>query len=150
MADPKIPSNPFSKLKLIWYGFLLLGLMGLCVEGYWAYFKLKIWMSGFGVGIFWAFGLVGGFIYFYAAHKFHTELKALPQGLKKFGLYTAFILGLLVLDPIPLSMVLWLLTPPGSVGTAALWFFVGSSLGAGVVLGLERLFQKKPPSAPSK
>jgi hypothetical protein len=143
MDTSKPSANPFSKLKLLWYGFLLLGLMGLCLEAYWSYFKLKIWMAGFGVGIFWAFGLIGGFIYFFAAHKFHVELKALPSGLKKFGLYTAFILGLLVLDPIPLSMALWLLTPPGSVGTASLWFFVGSLLGAGIVLGLERLFHKK-------
>ena len=143
MDAPKPPAKPFSKLKLFWYGFLLLGLMGLCLEGYWAYFKLKIWMSGFGVGIFWAFGLVAGFVYFYAAHKFHNELKVLPSGLKKFGLYSSFILGLLVLDPIPLSLALWLLTPPGSIQTASLWFFIGSFLGAGIVLGLERLFQKK-------
>ena len=143
MSDPKQPSKPFSKLKLIWYGLLLLGLMGLCVEGYWAYFKLKIWMSGFGVGTFWAFGLIGGFVYFYAAHKFHNELKILPSGLKKFGLFSGFILGLLVLDPIPLSLALWLLTPPGSVNSAALWFLVGSFLGAVIVLGLERLFLKK-------
>jgi hypothetical protein len=148
MATSNQPSKPFSKLKLIWYGFLLLGLMGLCVEGYWAYFKLKIWMSGFGVGMFWAFGLIGGFIYFFAAHKFQTELKALPSGLKKFGLYTGFVLGLLVLDPIPLSLAVWLLTPPGSLNSAALWFFVGSLLGGGIVLGLERLFHKKtPPTA---
>ena len=147
MTDPIQPSKPFSKLKLIWYGFLFVGLMGLCLEGYWAYFKLKIWMSGFGVGIFWAFGLIGGFVYFYAAHKFHAELKALPQGLKKFGLYSGFILGLLVLDPIPLSLALWVFTPPGSLNSAALWLLIGSSLGAGIVLFLERLFKKKTPPA---
>jgi hypothetical protein len=145
MGDPIQPNikKPFSKLKLIWYGILLVGLMGACLEGYWAYFKLKIWMSGFGVGIFWAFGLIGGFIYFYVVHKFHVELKALSQGFKKAVLYAVFVLGLLILDPIPLSMALWLFTPPGSINTAALWFFVGSSFGGGIVLLLERLFAKK-------
>src|SRR5580658_2435016 len=113
MADPIQPNvkKPFSKLKLIWYGILLVGLMGACLEGYWAYFKLKIWMSGYWEGAFGAFGLIGGFVYFYVVHKFHVELKALPQGFKKAGLYVVFILGLLVLDPIPLSMALWLVTP---------------------------------------
>ena len=95
--------------------------------------------------IVWAFGLIGGFVYFYVVHKFHAELKALPQGLRKAGLYAVFALGLLALDPIPLSMALWLLTPPGSVNSAALWFFVGSAIGGGIVLLLERLFAKKAP-----
>jgi hypothetical protein len=145
MGEP-IQSNvkkPFSKLKLIWYGLLLVGLMGACLEGYWAYFKLKIWMSGYWEGAFGAFGLIGGFVYFYVVHKFYIELKALPGGFKKAGFYLAFILGLLALDPIPLSMALWLLTPPGSVNRAALWFFVGSAIGGGIVLLLERLFTKK-------
>jgi len=144
--QPKVKS-PFSKLKLFWYGLLFIGFMGLCLEGYWAYFKLKIWMAGFGVGIFWAFGLIGGFIYFYVAHKFHVELKTIPQGFKKFGLYAAFVLGLLALDPIPLSMALWLFTPPGDIHTDVLWFFVGSLIGGGIVLLLERLFMKKTPKS---
>lgn len=147
MADPKAPSKPFSLLKLIWYGFILLGLVGLCLEAYWSYFKLKIWIAGFGVGFFLAFGLIGGFVYFYVVHKFHIELKVLPQGMKKFGLYAGFILGLLVLDPLPLSLALWLFSPLGTLHTDSMWFFTGTAVAAVIVLGLERLFKKKAPQA---
>jgi hypothetical protein len=147
MSDPiqPIPKKPFTKFKLALYLLAALGLVWLGIQAYWGFFKFKLWVAGFGTGAFWVIGLISGFIYFYMAHKFHLELKGLPQGIKKIIFYSGFIVGLLVINPIPISLVLWVFTPPGGIHTMAYWFFIGCAIGSGIVLVLERLFAKKPP-----
>lgn len=145
--DTNIEVSPkkSSKGKLFLYGFALLGLAWLAVEGYWGYFKLKIWLKGFGTGAFWVTGLIAGFVYFYMAHKIHAEIKAIPKSAKRVGAYGAFGVGLVILNPIAVGLAVWLMSPPGTLQTIGEWFFVGSSIGGGIVLGVERLFAKKKP-----
>lgn len=133
-------------MKLFLYFLALVGLVWFVFEAYWAYFKFKIWASGFGTGVFWIAGLICGFIYFYAAHKIQERIKSQQSQWEKGGSYIAFALGLLLLNPLSLSLALWLFTPPGSLNTAAYWFFIGCFIGSGIVLLLERLFSKKAPS----
>ncbi len=147
MSEPiqTAPKKRFTKFKLILYLLATLGLVWLGIQAYWGFFKFKLWVGGFGTGAFWVTGLMSGFIYFYMVHKLHVELKAQPQGIKKISLYSLFILGLLAINPIPISLVLWVFTPPGGVHTMAYWFFLGCAIGSGIVLLLERLFAKKAP-----
>jgi hypothetical protein len=139
------PRKLFSKGRLILYSLALIGFVWLCIWAYWAFFKLKLWLAGFGTGVFWVVGLIAGFAYFYIAHKLHAEIKTLPSGALKAGAYTSFGLGVLILNPFPMSAAVWLFTPPGALHTASFWFFVGCAMGVGIVLGLERLFSKKKP-----
>jgi hypothetical protein len=144
-STPDKPKKISSKGKLFLYGLALLGLAWLAVEGYWGYFKLKIWLKGFGTGAFWVAGLIAGFVYFYMAHKIHIEIKALPRGAKQTGAYAAFGAALLLVNPIAVGLAVWLMTPPGTLQTIGEWFFIGASIGGGIVLGVERLFAKKKP-----
>ena len=137
------PVRPFSKLKLVLYLLALVGLIWLGLEGYWEFFKFKIWLAGFGTGAFWISGLILGFIYFHSVHKVYERINEMPSGVKKIGSYTAFSIGLIFANPLPWSLALWLLTPPGSLNTVGEWFFIGCSIAAGIVLLLERLFAKK-------
>jgi hypothetical protein len=137
------PSPLISKLKLVRDLLVVLALVWLGFEAYWGYFKLKIWLSGFGTGAFWTAGLVCGFVYFYSVHKIHANIKTLPPGFKKTISTIGFALGLLILNPVPVSLALWLLVPPGSISTIGHWFFIGSAIAGGLVILLERLFEKK-------
>lgn len=137
------PNRPFSKFKLVLYALALVGLVWLGLEGYWEFFKFKIWLAGFGTGAFWISGLILGFIYFHSVHKIHERIKELPGGVKKIGSYIAFSLGLILVNPLPWSLAIWFFTPPGDLNTAGEWFFIGCSVAAGIVLLLERLFAKK-------
>ncbi len=148
MNEP-IPPNPkkrFTKFKLVLYLLAALGFIWLGIQAYWGYFKLKIWLAGFGTGAFWILGLIGGFIYFHSAHRIYERIKEMPGGIKKAGGYTAFSMGLLVINPLPWSLVLWIFLPPGSLKTAGHWFFIGCSVAGGIVILLERLFAKKSPA----
>ncbi len=140
-GKPKKSSFTF---KLVLYTFALVGLVWLGLQLYWEYFKFKLWLSGFGNGFFWAVGLIAGFIYFYAVHKIHERIKTILVQAKKVGAYILFCLGLIVLNPLTLSLALWMFSPPGSLNTADQWFFWGCAIGSGIVLLLERLFAKKP------
>jgi hypothetical protein len=139
------PKKSPSKFKLFLYCLALIGLVWVGISAYWGFFKLKLWMAGFGTGAFWAVGLITGFIYFHAAFKVQENIKAVPVPAKKIGAYLFFALGLLVLNPVSLSLALWLFTPPGSLNTVGEWFFMGSSLGGVIVSLMERLFRKKAP-----
>ena len=136
--------KPSFKFKLILYSLALVGLVWLGLQGYWEFFKFKLWLGGFGNGVFWAAGIVCGFIYFYSAHKIHERIKVMPVKAERYGSYAAFSLGLLTVSPLTVSLALWMFTPPGSLNTADQWFFWGCAIGSGIVLVLERLFTKKP------
>jgi hypothetical protein len=142
--DPN-PKKPYSKLKLLRDLLVLVALGWLGFQAYWGYFKLKIWMAGFGTGAFWTAGLIGGFIYFYAVHRIYERIKVWPQGVKKAMAYSVFCLGLLLLNPVPISLVLWIFVPPGSLSTIGHWFFIGSAVAGVIVLLLERIFSRKTP-----
>ncbi|HEY5037582.1 MAG TPA: hypothetical protein VIJ93_00760 [bacterium] len=135
----------YSKFKLIRDLLVVAALVWIGFQAYWGYFKFKIWFAGFGTGAFWVTGLIMGFVYFYSVHKIHERIKGLPQGAKKFTAYAGFSLSLLVLNPLPLSLVVWLFTPPGALNTAGHWFFIGCAIAGGLVLLLERIFAKKIP-----
>lgn len=141
-AKPKKSSWHF---KLILYALALVGLIWLGLQLYWEYFKFRLWLSGFGNGFFWAIGLIAGFIYFYVVHKIYERIKSASNQAQKVGAYVLFCLGLLILNPLILSLALWMFTPPGSVNTSDQWFFWGCAIGSGIVLLLERLFAKKAP-----
>jgi hypothetical protein len=146
MSEPiqPIPKKRFTKFKLVLYLLAGLGLVWLGIQAYWGLFKLKIWLAGFGTGAFWIMGLIGGFIYFHSVHRIHERIKDMPQGINKAVAYTIFSLGLVVVNPIPLSLIVWIFLPPGDLKTAGHWFFIGCSLAGGIVILLERLFAKKP------
>ena len=144
-TTPDKPKNSFFWFKLGLYFLALIGLVWLGLQLYWEYFKFKLWLAGFGNGFFWAIGLVVGFIYFYAVHKIHERIKEMPGQAEKIGAYLAFALGLLILNPLTLSLAFWMFSPPGSLNTADQWFFWGCAPGSAIVLMLERLFAKKPP-----
>jgi len=131
------------KRKLALYALALIGLIWVVIWGYWSFFKLKLWLSGFGTGIFWVLGLLSGFVYFYLAHKIQGRIAGTPELWKKAGYYGAFGLGLLFVNPLSLSLALWLFTPPGSLNSIGEWFFFGCLLGAALILGMERLFAPK-------
>ncbi|GEM_PF-2086285 len=152
MSDPiqPAPKKRFTKLKLTFYLLALVGLGWLAIQAYWGFFKLKIWMGGFGTGAFWVIGLIAGFIYFYAVHRIHERIREMPQGAAKIGSYAGFILGLLVANPLPWSLALWLFFPPGALKTMGQWFFIGCSVATTIVVSLERLFAKKKPQPEPK
>ncbi len=152
MSDPiqSISKKRFTKFKLILYLLAALGLVWVGIQAYWGLFKLKLWLAGFGTGAFWILGLIGGFIYFHSVHKIYERIKDMPQGIKKGVVYTVFSLGLVVVNPLPLSLLLWIFLPPGSLQTAGHWFFIGCCVAAVIVLTLERLFAKKIPKVPPK
>jgi hypothetical protein len=148
MSDPNQPSgnkpsSPYSKLKLVRDLLVVVALVWIGIQAYWGYFKLKIWLAGFGTGLFWGAGLVGGFIYFHAVHKIHERIKEMASGSKKVALYVAFALGLLIVNPVPVSLALWLFTPPGVLHDDDFSFLIGCAIAGGIVLLLERLFAKK-------
>ena len=150
MGNPDQPSSkkpsPFlSKLKLVRDLLVVAALVWLGFQAYWAYFKFKIWVAGFGTGLFWGAGLAGGFIYFHSVHKIYERIKEMASGSKKAVFYVLFALGLLVVNPIPVSLALWLLTPPGTVHDDDLSFLIGCAISCAIVLLLERLFAKKTP-----
>jgi hypothetical protein len=131
--------------KLILYTLALIGLVWIGFQAYWEYFKFKIWLAGFGTGAFWVAGLISGFVYFHAAHKVHERIKEMGGRPKQLGATLLFSLGLLVLNPLTVSLAAWIFTPPGSVNSVSLTFFWGCAVGSGIVLFLERLFSKKKP-----
>jgi len=149
MPDPTQPTakpkKPFPMWKFILYSLAALGLVWVAVEAYWGYFRLKHWLKGFGVGVFFVGGLVAGFLYLYMVYKLFREIQTRPDGAKKVGAYAAFGLGLVALNPALLGSIVWLLTPQGTFHTASFWGVLGSLLGAGMVYGVERLFIKKKP-----
>ena len=148
MEEPKTSSPPKKssfKFKLFLYLFALMGLIWFGFQAYWEYFKFKLWLAGFGTGAFWAAGMISGFVYFYAAHKIYERIKLIPSKAEKLGAIIVFALALLLVNPLILSLISWLFTPPGSLNTAGLWFFWGCAIGSGIVLLLERLFAKKNP-----
>jgi len=152
MADPSsaAPQKRFTKFKLALYLLALVGLGWLAVEAYWGFFKLKIWMAGFGTGAFWVVGLITGFIYFYAVHRIHERIKEMPQGMAKIASYSGFSLALVAANPLPWSLALWIFLPPGALSTMGHWFFIGCSVATVIVIGLERLFAKKKPKPEPK
>ena len=147
MSEPiqPIPKKRFTKFKLVLYLLAAFGLIWLGIQAYWGLFKLKIWLAGFGTGAFWILGLIGGFIYFHSVHRIYERIKDMPQGINKGVAYTVFSLSLVLVNPLPLSLVLWIFMPPGTFQTAAHWFFIGCAVAGGIVLLLERLFAKKRP-----
>lgn len=147
MSDPiqPIPKKRFTKFKLFFYLLALVGVGWLGIQAYWGLFKLRIWLAGFGTGAFWVLGLIAGFIYFHSVHRIHERIKEMPQGIRKTGAYTGFSLGLVVINPLPLSLSLWIFFPPGNLKEFGHWFFIGCSVATGIVLVLERLFAKKKP-----
>ena len=149
LNDPK-KKKRFTKFKLAMYALALTGLVWLGIQAYWGFFKLRIWLSGFGTGAFWILGLIGGFIYFHSVHRIHERIKEMPQGIKKVSAYTGFSLGLVVANPLPLSLALWIFFPPGDLKTFGRWFFIGCSVASGIVLLLERIFRKKAPPVQEK
>jgi hypothetical protein len=139
------PGKSSVKWKLLLY---LLALIGLVWVGIWAYHSVndfKAWLAGVETKLltFGALGLIFGFIYLEAAYKIHARIKAVPEASKKLGAYSWFIPVLLFLNPIPLSLALWLFTLPGEIHTAALLFFLGCSTGGLIVIVIERLFSSK-------
>ncbi len=137
------PKKSSLKFKLILYALALVGLVWVGLQGYWEFFKFKIWLGGFWTGFVGTVGLICGFIYFYSVHKIHERIKIMPEKVERFGSYIAFSLGLLVLNPLTISLALWMFTPPSTLNTANQWFFWGCAIGSGIVLLLERLFAKK-------
>jgi hypothetical protein len=133
----------FSEFKLVLYALALVGLIWLGLQAYWEFFKFKLWLAGFGTGVFGISGLILGFIYFHSVHKIYEQIKQIPGGISKIGSYIGFSLGLILVNPLPWSLALWLFTPPGGLNSAGEWFFIGCSIGAVIVLSLERLFAKK-------
>ncbi len=152
MSDPiqPIPKKRFTKFKLSMYLLALVGLGWLGVQAYWGFFKLRIWIAGFGSGAFWVIGLIAGFIYFYAVHRILERIKEMPQGVKKMGSYVGFSVGLVVTNPWPWSLALAIFFPPGDPKTFARSFFIGCSVATAIVIGLERLFAKKKPKQTPK
>lgn len=147
MSDPNQPSAnkpAYSKLKLLRDLLVVVALVWIGIQAYWGYFKFKIWLAGFGTGLFWGAGLVGGFIYFHAVHKIYERIKEMASGSKKVAIYIAFALGLLIVNPVPVSLTLWFFTPPGVLHDDDFSFLIGCAIAAGIVLLLERLFAKKP------
>jgi hypothetical protein len=147
MTEPIQPTGKkrFTKFKLALYLLAALGLVWLGVQAYWGFFKLKLWLAGFGNGAFWILGLIGGFVYFHAIHRIQERIKGMPQRFQKAAAYAAFCLGLIVANPLPWSLALWIFWPPGGLKTIGHWFFLGSSLAAAIVIVLERIFTKKTP-----
>src|SRR5690348_4963895 len=96
--------KPFTKFKLTLYALALVGLGWLGVQAYWGFFKFKIWLAGFGTGAFWILGLIAGFVYFHSVHRIHERIKEMPQGAKKAASYAGFSLGLIILNPLPISL----------------------------------------------
>jgi len=90
------PKKRFTKFKLSLYVLALTGLAWLGVQAYWGFFKLQIWLAGFGTGAFWILGLIAGFIYFHAVHRIHERIKEMAQGVKKIAAYAGFSIGLVV------------------------------------------------------
>jgi hypothetical protein len=133
----------FSKFKLILYVLALVGMIWLGLQAYWEFYKFKLWFAGVGTGAFGISGLILGFIYFHSVHKIYEQIKQKPGGIGKFGYYIGFSLGLILVNPLPWSLALWLFTPPGGLNSAGEWFFIGCSVSAGIVLLLERIFAKK-------
>jgi hypothetical protein len=137
------PKKSSSKFKLILYALALIGLVWVGFQGSWAWFQFRAWLRGFGTGAFWVTGLIAGFVYFHSVHRIYERIKEMSSGAKKIGSYTAFSLGLLVVNPLPISLAIWVLLPPGSLNTIGHWFFLGCAVAGGIVLILERLFAKK-------
>ena len=139
------PKKRFTKFKLALYLLALLGLGWLGIQVYWGFFQFKIWLAGFGTGAFWVLGLIGGFTYFHAVHRIHERIREIPQSAKKMGALAAFWLGVVAVNPLPWSLVLWIACPPGSLKNIGHWFFYGCTLAGAIVVVLERLFGKKTP-----
>jgi hypothetical protein len=153
MEEPSqpLPQKKFSKFKLALYLLALIGLVWLGLQAYWGFFKLKIWMSGFGTGAFWIIGLIVGFIYFHSAHRIHERIKEMPRGLKKIGSYAGFSLALVIVNPLVWSLGVWVFSPIGGTQTMCEWLFIGCAVATVIVLALERLFaKKKPPKQDNK
>lgn len=152
MNDPisPTPKKRFTKFKLFLYLLALVGLGWLGIQAYWGFFKLRIWIEGFGSGAFWVIGLIAGFIYFYAVHRIHERVKEMSQGIRKIGAYTAFSIALVVTNPLPWSLALAIFFPPGDPKSFARSFFIGCSVATGIIVLLERLFAKKKPKTAPK
>lgn len=152
MTQPIQPAGkkPFTKFKLSLYLLALVGLGWLGVQVYWGFFKFKLWLAGFGNGAFWILGLIGGFIYFHAVHRIYERVRGMSQGFQKALAYGGFCLGLVAVNPLPWSLILWIFWPPGGLKTIGHWFFLGCGLAAVIVIVLERLFAKKNPKNPIK
>lgn len=147
MTDPiqPIPKKRFTKFKLFLYLCALVGLGWLGVQTYWGFFKLKLWLAGFGTGAFGVLGLIAGFIYFHSVHRIRERIKEMPQGAKKVSATAGFWLALIVVNPLPWSLALWVFCPPGGLKTIGHWFFIGCSVAGAIVVSLERMFAKKSP-----
>lgn len=145
MADPiqPQPKKRSTKFKLFLYLLAIVGLGWLGVQAYWGFFRMRIWLAGFGTGAFWIIGLITGFVYFYAVHRINERLKEMPNRASRVGAYAGFAVALVVTNPLPWSLALWLLFPPGDIKTIGHWFFIGCSVAAGIVILLERMFAKK-------
>lgn len=147
MTDPiqPPPQKRFTKFKLALYLLALLGLGWLGIQAYWGFFKLKIWLAGFGTGAFWVLGLIAGFTYFHAVHRIHERINEIPQSAKRIGALAVYWLSVVVVNPLPWSLVLWVFCPPGTLKNIGHWFFIGCTVSGTLVVVLERLFGKKPP-----
>ena len=146
-SNPRNPKNFISTFKLLLYALALIGLIWLGLQAYWGFFKFKIWFAGFGTGAFFVLGLIAGFIYYQAVHRIHERVREMPAGVKKALAYAVLSAGLIVANPLPLSLVLWIFTPPGDLNSAGEWFLIGCAIATVTVLLLERLFAKKAPQA---
>ena len=137
--------KPFFWLRILLDLLVMAALVWAGIQAYWAYFKFKIWAAGFGTGVFWVIGVVCGFIFFYAAHKVQQRVQAIPETGEKIGRRPPadLILALLILNPLTLSLAVWLLTPAGGLHTVAFWFFFGCAAGSAIVLLMERFFTPK-------
>ena len=143
-SSPQRPtSRPIFWLKALLDLLVMAALVWAGIQAYWAYFKLKIWAAGFGTGVFWVVGLICGFIFLYVAHKFQQRVAAIAETGGKLAATAGLILALLILNPLTLSLALWLLTPAGGLHTVAFWFFFGCAVGSAIVLLIEWLFTPK-------
>lgn len=152
MNDPKqpTPKKRFTKFKLFLYLLALIGLGWLGIQAYWGFFKLRIWIAGFGAGAFWVMGMMAGFIYFYAAHRIYERIKEMSQGIKKIASYVGFGIALVITNPLPWSLLWWIFFPPGVTKNFGRSFFIGCSVATAIVVSLERMFAKKKPKPEPK
>lgn len=142
---PPPAKKAVSLLKVFQFLLLAAGLGLAAWLGYRGYLRVEAWLSGFGTGAFWILGLIAGFVYYYAAHRIYERIREKPGGSGKAASYLFFCLALLVVNPIPLSLALWLYASSEKWAVTGHWFFIGCAVGAGIVLVLERLFARKKP-----
>jgi hypothetical protein len=134
----------FTALRFVLYLLALAGLGLAGIGGYRGYLRVKAWLAGFGTGAYWILGLIAGFVYYDAAHRIHERIRERPEGGGRTAGYVLFSLVLLTLNPLSLSLALWLYSPSDAWALAGRWFFIGCSVGTGIVILLERLFAGKP------